>query len=1513
MPGKATLLPEGEQDARKLKRRSTLNLFRSTNLTTTTTTNHHHDDDVARPTTRSSSRTNPTKRAASEDGPRILNRTISYSHESERSHSPSLPPQPAKGARFSLARFRHASDPQLGSRAKQQAADAEIDIPPVPAMPTKVPSSQRLRPSNSTEDHMGAPTVMITAPTVDGSIESTLVPALERKRSRFHPFTRQKQGDGPVVLESQSARPSMEVKRKTENRKSRFGTFSRSKDPVEELRKLAGSRMATPNGEESLSAATSQNGGSTLTLPLGRKSESSRSDLSRTHSSEATPISPEKSSTQSHSTFSWLSRRNKQRNSLFPLPVHIAPPSDESRPPTEPQTPRASTSGPSIDTPDDSPAHASPARQARMGYNHHEVFDMASNSTSAALAATAIHFAGPGGALPRTNSSQSLRSAQSTPALGLPYATKRMRSSTMGSTSGQSEASHPPTPPLLNGSGRTSTSTAGRSSFSNLVHLRYRFRHGSDPHSPRQGSPGYGTVTPGRDSQSNSLSISREAIVLPDREEGEPPLQYLSRVEKLAPKDQIPSILSKKTEDFYHTVMRSFMRKFAFFGDPLDMALRKLLMEIDLPKETQQIDRVLSSFADRYHECNPGVFPDPDKAYYMTFSLLLLHSDAFNKSNKRKMTKQDYVRNSSTEGVSDDALECFYDNILYTPFIRVEDDIDIKTMSSRKSKKTQRVIKQAVEQTKTTKEPLDPYTLIFENKLDILRPPLKGVIAVDDPYSYLGTAPAFAKNLLKGIKCGIIQLESSRSRPDAFKSQSGIDNPEDANIGLIDLPVQKVGVLWRKDPKKRTARSPWQEWGAILTGAGLYFFKNSHFVKNFISQYEDHVKHGDDGQLTFKPTIQNWRADFLMPTENGVALHDSTYKKHKNAFVFFRHNNAEEIFLADNEHEMNDWLMKLNCQAAFKTYGIRPRGLLGGHYEGQRQRGMRRLESSNSTTTAQTVQTPTGEVTIQSGKIDRELADQIREARRETMQAKIKELEEKLADLIRTEREQRRDATHLFVLAPIQERTRTQLMHAASRVSAQLKWSRIEIWRIKCHRDILAMDLEDEKIELQRRQNYIDRISPTRPAKTQSITSQSTTSTAKPRPNGLDRLSSTGTTGNIGDSPAKSVQSRASGLRPDTRMSTRSASQRSSVMTTGEDEVFQTPPETTPTGSPVPPDSPASPPVATPTSAIHRGSIVSAMKSSPSMRPESPSIDGSLDSPSLSEFRTPMLTDAEAERQREEGGILGSPFGMDGHALERPGTATSTEPENDRPMSERSAPMTGSPDSKRHVRRSLQRTLRDSSKREPFKDGPHHSKKGSKNESISSTVPEGAIAEGDSPASAGEGLKRHAGSFTVHGKKASVITFGGDWASMDPGERLKTLARHESQKDTERLSHQNQASSALIPPIAEGSSHRARAIDDGFMIPPRRSSVSLKERRAVSQSIASAESGSELGTARSLRKFSSSSGPPVFEDLERVREDARANRNGVLEESSDGETGDAVDNDITPRPNKVLPVERTET
>jgi len=79
-------------------------------------------------------------------------------------------------------------------------------------------------------------------------------------------------------------------------------------------------------------------------------------------------------------------------------------------------------------------------------------------------------------------------------------------------------------------------------------------------------------------------------------------------VEEVLDRRIIARVMAKSNDEFSSAVLRSFMRRFTFFGDPLDMALRKLLMAVELPVETQQIDRVLMSFADRYHECNPGIY-----------------------------------------------------------------------------------------------------------------------------------------------------------------------------------------------------------------------------------------------------------------------------------------------------------------------------------------------------------------------------------------------------------------------------------------------------------------------------------------------------------------------------------------------------------------------------------------------------------------------------------------------------------------------------------------------------------------------------------------------------------------------------------------------------------------------------------------------------------------------------------------------------------------------------------------
>lgn len=60
-----------------------------------------------------------------------------------------------------------------------------------------------------------------------------------------------------------------------------------------------------------------------------------------------------------------------------------------------------------------------------------------------------------------------------------------------------------------------------------------------------------------------------------------------------------------------------------------------------------------------------------DHPYVIAFSLIMLHTDAFNKSNKRKMTKADYVKNTQLPGVYPQVLD-----------VSVEITLDFMTMGS---------------------------------------------------------------------------------------------------------------------------------------------------------------------------------------------------------------------------------------------------------------------------------------------------------------------------------------------------------------------------------------------------------------------------------------------------------------------------------------------------------------------------------------------------------------------------------------------------------------------------------------------------------------------------------------------------------------------------------------------------------------------------------------------------------------------------------------------------------------
>lgn len=911
----------------------------------------------------------------------------------------------------------------------------------------------------------------------------------------------------------------------------------------------------------------------------------------------------------------------------------------------------------------------------------------------------------------------------------------------MGSFGRQSEDLTSATPPTL-GSARNSTSTSGRTSLGGFLTLS-RFRHGSDSNSRN--------LSPGINSKSNSFAISREALVVPEREEGDTPGKYLERLQATVSRSLIAGILSKSSDPFSQAVLRSYSRKFPFFGEPIDMSLRKFLLEAELPKETQQVDRVIQAFADRYHECNPGIFQSPDKAYIVAFSLMMLHTDAFNKNNKRKMQKHDYVKNTSGQNVSDDILACFYDNICYTPFIHFDEEVDIngERLLSFKPKKS-KLRSTIPDPVRKNSGPIDPYSLICDGKLDMLRPTIKETINTDDPYTYLGTAGTLDINKLQRafVNTAILQIISARSRPAAFESQATRDNPSEAAAGVVDLKITKVGLLWRKNAKRKKARSPWQEWGAILTGSQLYLFKNLNWIKGLMVQQQAHNKEASSLPVIFHPPIQDFKPDALIKADDAVALLDAGYTRHKDAFTLVRHGGLEEVLIAENESEMNEWIALINYAAAFRSAGVRIRGFIGGTEESTpRSRG--RLNSAGSITSGQRLD---GQPLSRQLTMGPELVQQVLVLRGKIMRQTIVESEREIEQLTNNLETMLRNARHLLLLAPIQQKTRDEVIHAATRMNAMLKWVRRDIWRTKCHRDILARDLELDN-ELSDKTAAPNPVSPP-PAVTVR------------RASGSQRLNS-GTSSAV--SPLISPQSPVSRAVPGS----------SAEEFFGKD-VFKTPPEnarrleTTDEWKMPPLDlnaeqqqQPQHP---------HRLSVASAAHSLPrkhsatGMSTSSSIYDRQLSYTGSESASRPVLApSAHSYDDREHEALM-----LARDDLAQTVTAT-TISSNGIPQAYDFASTSATPESasKPKNRRSLHRTLRDA------RDHPsiHRHRRGKES---ASTVRSDTSRAGDLMFDNTPVLERSNGKFIVHGKKASVITFGGDWSEEKIRIKREMEARNQS-------------------------------------------------------------------------------------------------------------------------------------
>lgn len=76
-----------------------------------------------------------------------------------------------------------------------------------------------------------------------------------------------------------------------------------------------------------------------------------------------------------------------------------------------------------------------------------------------------------------------------------------------------------------------------------------------------------------------------------------------------------------------------------FFSSPSPF-ITIALSAFRLPGEAQKIARIMENFASQFCEGNPDVFANTDTAYVLSYSVIMLNTDAHNPQVKKKMTKE---------------------------------------------------------------------------------------------------------------------------------------------------------------------------------------------------------------------------------------------------------------------------------------------------------------------------------------------------------------------------------------------------------------------------------------------------------------------------------------------------------------------------------------------------------------------------------------------------------------------------------------------------------------------------------------------------------------------------------------------------------------------------------------------------------------------------------------------------------------------------------------------------------
>lgn len=503
---------------------------------------------------------------------------------------------------------------------------------------------------------------------------------------------------------------------------------------------------------------------------------------------------------------------------------------------------------------------------------------------------------------------------------------------------------------------------------------------------------------------------------IPPKKEQDPK-SYLRYLEETFSRTEIGSLISKRDE-FHTQVLEVFMDSLSFENVSIDMALRNLVSILYLPKEGQQIDRIISVFSKRYYEANRKLFTSEDVVYSLSFSILLLHTDAHNKLVKRKMTKKEYVKQAQqldTASIPEEILEILYDNITIQEFFRNEDLFDSS-------------LQQKVDSSKQSwfQKWYDPNRGIATKHSQIQTNHANTAVKVSAlfgsfrpdklPFSFCSPLHMHNKNShapfnlqVKGLLNNFHQ--NFKEGPTSGFSYSSIDDVSD----ITELKCHSEGFVLRKsdinDSGRKTHLRTWREFWAVLSGSQLLLFKEVSFMR-----LRQHVQ--DQPFIAPKPYS-------VTSISNGISLIDHEYTKHDNVFRFITSDERQYLFRVESQEAKLEWMSKINFMASFSSISICPRKSFCSIYGTESPLNIGSDTGNNEVSNTQ--------------KLNNAIS---------LLNAPIQKLQNKIDDDLKL-------LYQIGIMVVFTKHTRDRVLYNISRIKFRLRQNHLELQRLLCYQENL--------------------------------------------------------------------------------------------------------------------------------------------------------------------------------------------------------------------------------------------------------------------------------------------------------------------------------------------------------------------------------------------------------------------------------------------------------------------------